>query len=113
MPTVRVRGSTAVFEADLTTSLLNVLLRGGYPLRTLCGGRAECGRDLIRIVSGGEFLSPVRERERKKLAALAAAGVFGPAGDSVQGRTPPGADLRLACQCYARGDVEIEIVGVT
>jgi len=105
MPVVRVRGSSAVFEGNLTMSLLNVLLRGGYPITTVCGGRAVCGRDLVRVVAGGEFLSPVREREKQRLAALAAAGVFGPAG------TPPGPDVRLACQCYARGDVEVEIIG--
>ncbi len=97
MPSIRVRGQDKAFPCNLTTSILNVLLQNGFPIATLCGGRAACGRDVIRIVQGAEFLSPRREMESRRLAALAAAG--GPAGG----------DIRLACQTFVRGDVTIEV----
>lgn len=98
MPSIRVEGHLEVYEANLTTSILNVLLRNGHPIRTECGGRAQCGRDLIRIRSGGEFVSPRGERETTRLAALAREG------------KPAGPDIRLACQTYVRGDVVIEVL---
>jgi ferredoxin len=98
MPLIRIHGSSDAYEANLTTSILNVLLRNGFPIQTICGGRAQCGRDLIRVVSGHEFLSPLRHREREKLAVLAAEGA------------PGGPDMRLACQCFVRGDVEVEVI---
>jgi ferredoxin len=78
--------------------LLNALLRNRFPIQTLCGGRASCGRDLIRVHSGAQFLSPPREAETKRLRSLAAEG------------EPSGPDIRLACQTYIRGDVLIEIL---
>ena len=98
MPSIHVHDRTEVFPCNLTTSILNVLLQNGVPIETLCGGRANCGRDLIRIHAGARFLSPVREREAARLGALAREG------------EPEGPDIRLACQCYVRGDVEIEIL---
>ncbi len=97
MPTIRIHGRPEAFECSLTTSVLNVLLRNRFPIATLCGGRAICGRDLIRIRKGAEFLSPRREAEKKRLASLAAAG------------EPSGPDIRLARQTYVRGDVVIEV----
>jgi ferredoxin len=98
VPTIRVEGRNEVFETNLTTSILNVLLRNSFPIQTQCGGRAQCGRDLIRIRSGSEFLSPRREVETRRLAALAREG------------EPAGPDIRLACQTYVRGDVVIEVL---
>jgi len=98
MPSIRIHGRHEVFECNLTTSVLNVLLRNRFPIATLCGGRASCGRDLIRIREGSEFFSPRRETESLRLAALAAAG------------EPSGIDIRLACQSYVRGDVVIEVL---
>jgi ferredoxin len=98
MPTIRIHGRPEVFECNLTTSVLNVLLRNRFPIQTLCGGRASCGRDLIRIREGAEYFSPRREMEIRRLASLARAG------------EPSGNDLRLACQSYVRGDVVIEVI---
>ncbi len=98
MPSIRIRGRPEVFPCNLTTSILNVLLQNAVPIDTVCGGRANCGRDLIRIHAGGRFLSPVREGEAARLTAVAREG------------EPAGPDIRLACQCYVRGDVEIEII---
>ena len=98
MPTIRIYGRSEAFECNLTTSILNVLLRNGFPIATLCGGRASCGRDLIRIRDGAAFFSPRREMEKRRLASLAAEG------------EPSGPDMRLACQSYVRGDVTIEVL---
>ena len=98
MASVMVNGSPRVFETNLTTSILNVLLKNNFPIQTFCGGRAQCGRDLIRVLSGAEYLSPRRDRETKRLASLALEG------------EPSGPDMRLACQTYVRGDVVIEVI---
>ena len=98
MASIRVEGRDDVFETNLTTSILNVLLRNSFPIQTVCGGRAQCGRDLIRITSGAQFLSPRRERETRRLAELAREG------------EPSGPDIRLACQTYVRGEVVIEVL---
>ena len=98
MPVIRIHGRPEVFEANLTTSILNVLLRNGFPIQTVCGGRAMCGRDLIRIRSGAPLVSPRTEREILRLEALAREGELS------------GPDMRLACQSYVRGDVEIEVI---
>ena len=98
MPTIRIYGRPEVFECNLTTSILNVLLRNQFPIDTVCGGRALCGRDMIRIRDGAAFFSPRREREIRRLASLAAAGA------------PSGNDIRLACQTFVRGDVVIEVL---
>ncbi len=92
-PAVHIFGSGETFQAGILTSILNVLLSNRFPIDTLCGGRAECGRCLIRIRSGAELLSPLREKEERKLASLGA-----------------GKDMRLACQCYTRGSIEIEVI---
>ena len=60
MATIRIHGREESFPADITTSLLNTLLRNRFPIDTVCGGRAICGRCLVRVVSGASFLSPVR-----------------------------------------------------
>jgi ferredoxin len=97
VPSIRVHGRPEVYPCNLTTSILNVLLRNAFPIETICGGRAGCGRDIIRIRSGAEFLSPRRDAEALLLSALAQKG------------EPSGPDIRLACQSYVRGDVEIEV----
>ena len=98
MSLIRIIGSPEAYEVNLTTSLLNALLRNQVPIQTLCGGRASCGRDLIRVHEGAHYLSPQRETEVRRLRSLSEAG------------EPSGPDIRLACQTYTRGDVLIEIL---
>jgi ferredoxin len=100
MPIIRVHGFDKAYQTNLTTSILNTLLKNGFPIQTVCGGRALCGRDLIRVRTGMEFLSPRRDVETRRLAELASQG------------EPEGTDMRLACQTYARGDIEIEVIHV-
>ena len=95
---IRVQGRAEPVPSNPVVSLLVTLQRHGVPIDTVCGGRAQCGRDLIRVRSGAEFLSPRRELESRRLAALALEG------------EPSGPDIRLACQTYVRGDVVIEVI---
>ncbi len=97
MSVIKIHGTDRSFPAKLTTSILNTLLSNRYPIDTICGGKAQCGRDVIRIISGAQYLSPCRERERVRLDELARQG------------EPSGPDIRLACQTYVRGDIEIEV----
>jgi adenylate cyclase len=93
--TITVRGTTDQrVEASAAVSILNNLLRSGVKISHLCGGRAICGTCRIRIIAGMEYLSPMRQDEEQRLAAD---GVNGP-------------DIRLACQCYTRGDVVIKVL---
>ena len=90
---IRVQGRADPVPSSPAVSLLNLLLRSGVPIHTVCGGRAQCGRCLIRVLAGEQNLSPRRAAEQQRLAALGA-----------------GPDMRLACQSYTRGEVEIQII---
>ena len=68
-PKIRIHGTSRVYEGNLTTSILNILLRNGFPIATICGGKAQCGKDIIRIKSGARFFSPRREREIALMAS--------------------------------------------
>jgi ferredoxin len=98
MGSIRIVPSGETFPANPAHSILNTLLAAGFPIDTVCGGRAQCGRCLIRVRSGNRFLSPRTPAEKVRLAALGA------------NRSEP--ESRLACQTHARGDVEIEVVNL-
>ena len=98
MGSIRIVPGGETFPASPVRSILNTLLAGGFPIDTVCGGRAQCGRCLIRIHSGQRFLSPPTPAEETRLAARGA------------DRTDP--ESRLACQSYTWGDVEIEVVNI-
>jgi ferredoxin len=98
MGMIHIKPGGETFSATPARSILNTLLAEGYPIDTVCGGRAQCGRCLIRINSGGHFLSPRTPAESVRLSALGA------------DRAEP--ESRLACQTHARGDVEIEVVNL-
>lgn len=93
MAKITIVNDDRVIEGSAAISLLNTLLRAGVRIDHRCGGRAQCGTCRLRIVSGADRLSPIREREAAKLAKF---------GNK--------SDLRLACQTYAFGDVTIEIL---
>jgi len=62
-------GSAAtIIIAAALFGILNTLLKNGFPIQTICGGRALCGRDLIRVREGAAFLSPRREANRRNCA---------------------------------------------
>lgn len=78
-------------------SILNTLLQNGIRISHLCGGKAVCGTCRIKILAGEEYLSPMQEAERVRLA-------------SGTGKELPPPHTRLACQTYARGDIRIKIL---
>ena len=93
MANITIENDGVSVESSAAISILNALMRNGIAIDHRCGGRAQCGTCRIRIVSGKESLSPIRDREKAKLAKF-----------------PDNRDLRLACQTYAYDDVTIEIV---
>ena len=90
---IRIKGREQAISSSPAISILNLLQRNRVSIQTLCGGRAQCGRCLIRILSGAETMNKSNQREIDRLQALNA-----------------GEDMRLACQSYTRGDIEIEII---
>ena len=98
MGSIRIAPTGETFPASPARSILNVLLASAFPIDTVCGGRAQCGRCLVRVRSGGRFLSPRTPAERVRLSALGLADAL--------------PEARLACQTHARSDVEIEVVNI-
>lgn len=90
---IRIKGSEQRISSSPAISILNLLQRNRVSIQTLCGGRAQCGRCLIRILSGAEMMNKKNQREIIRLKAMNA-----------------GEDMRLACQSYTRGDIEIQII---
>ena len=90
---IRIKGRDEAISSSPAISILNLLQRNGISIQTVCGGRAQCGRCLIRIMSGAGGMNKKNQRELIRLQALNA-----------------GQDMRLACQSYTRGDIEIEII---
>ena len=90
---IRIKGREQGISSSPAISILNLLQRNRVSIQTLCGGRAQCGRCLIRILSGAERMNKKNQREIIRLKAMNA-----------------GEDMRLACQSYTRGDIEIEII---
>jgi ferredoxin len=93
---IRVQGRPGTLPSSPAVSILVQLQRNGVPIDTVCGGRAQCGRCQIQVLRGGKLMNPPGERERLRLRALGA-----------------GDDMRLACQSYTRGEIEIRIVNPT
>jgi adenylate cyclase len=90
---IHVKGRSEPVASSPVISILVQLQRHGVPIDTVCGGRAQCGRCLIRVTRGAETLNPPNERETLRLEALGA-----------------GEGMRLACQSHTRGDIDIEVV---
>jgi ferredoxin len=90
---IRIKGREDPIPSSPAVSLLNLLQRNAVSIQTICGGRAQCGRCMVRILSGAEKMNRKNQRELTRLKALNA-----------------GEDMRLACQSHTRGDIEIEII---
>jgi adenylate cyclase len=84
-------GTRASIDISPAFSILVAAQRAGAALRHDCGGKALCGTCRVRVISGR--LSPVMERERRRLDAVGA-----------------GPGVRLACQARPGSDVSLEAV---
>lgn len=71
-------------------SLLVSLLNEDQPIHTVCGGKAGCGCCRVKILQGGDKLSPVNENEIRRLGSAIIKDGW-----------------RLACQTYLLRDVTI------
>ncbi len=90
---IHVQGREQPVASNPAVSILVLLQRAEVPIRTVCGGRAQCGRCLIEVLEGGERMNRPGAAESFRLKALEA-----------------GPGFRLACQSYLRGDARIRIV---
>ena len=93
MPRITIRNAETSIETSAVTSILNALQQNAVAIKSVCGGKARCGRCAIRIRQGSEHLSARGQQEITRLEAIGA-----------------DQDIRLACQTYTYRDVEIEIV---
>lgn len=83
---------TIEVELEQELSLLSAANRGQAGLNHRCGGHARCGTCKVRIVEGSEHLSEMGASEKRILGILKAA-----------------PEERLACQCWAKGEVTVEV----
>ena len=93
MAGILVKNTGQVIETSAAISVLNSLMRNGVQIKHVCGGKAQCGTCRYKVLKGAEFLSPIRPSERIRLDALG---------------NPE--NVRLGCQSYTFGDIEIEIL---
>ena len=95
MPNIHIVNTGQKVETDLVRSILVSLQLHAVPIMATCGGRAQCGKCVVRIVKGSQYVTKKAASEAERLTAI-------------------GADdaCRLACQTYTRGDVEIEILNM-
>ena len=83
------RGNVLLPRPDET--LLAAALRHEVPLASSCASHAVCGDCIVRVLSGGEHLTPASADEL-----------------AWRRRTGKGSDtMRLACCVYVRGPVEV------
>ncbi len=95
MPLIKIQNTGEVIEASPAVSILNNLLRSGIRINHFCGGKAICGTCRIVILSGSENLNPAGEKEKLRLSS--------------SGISTSETKVRLACQSYLSGDIEIRI----
>ncbi len=93
MVSIFIKNSGREIQTVMLRSILVALQINEVPIKTLCGGKAFCGKCLVRILKGQQYLSPVQPREASALRRFGA-----------------GPDMRLACQTYPGKDIEIEII---
>jgi len=77
-------------EGKPDESILDVARRAGVPLGNSCGGVGVCTRCKVRVLAGGENLSPATSIELR----------FGSAREFAE-------DERMACQAVVNGDCEV------
>ncbi|MCB1463094.1 MAG: 2Fe-2S iron-sulfur cluster binding domain-containing protein [Nitratireductor sp.] len=83
-------GDGTVVNAPMDQTLLDISRANAIPHMSVCGGRARCSTCRTLIIEGLENCSPVTEAEKLLLDKLNA-----------------DEDIRLACQCRIRGDVQV------
>ncbi|MFP4363318.1 MAG: 2Fe-2S iron-sulfur cluster-binding protein [Spirochaetia bacterium] len=93
MAKIQVPQLDTIINASSAVSILNNLLRNGISIMHRCGGKAQCGTCRVRIIQGMEKTNKRNIKEQALFEKL-----------SLE------KDVRLSCQTYAFGDIEIEIL---
>ncbi|MFN0096008.1 MAG: 2Fe-2S iron-sulfur cluster-binding protein [Dehalococcoidia bacterium] len=88
-------------QIEPNESVMEAAERAGYRWPTLCGGVAMCTMCWVRIESGSENATPMRDLEREALEMYR----------WQEGAKPEG-DVRLGCQLKVTGDVTVFKRGV-
>jgi ferredoxin len=91
MPTVEILPDGVCVLTKAGTSLLDSASTGGVELMHSCGGLGACTSCRVRILSGGDQLSPIGRAEREQLKE---SGIL--------------ETHRLACQTMVYGNVVLE-----
>ncbi len=92
MPKVTFKNKNETKEVQSGYALKQLTREAGWNIPYACED-GQCGTCIFKIVSGGENLSPISEKEKATLEVMG----FG------------SGEYRLACQCKINGDVTIEI----
>lgn len=95
MAVIRIVNTGQTVETDLAKSILVTFQLNEIPIDTVCGGRARCGRCAVRVLSGEKYLTRKKPLEILRLQAMGAGG-----------------DVRLACQTFTRGDIDLEVLNL-
>lgn len=88
-----IRDRNRELDIPAGASLLDVMMDAGVNIMHACGGNCICGTCNVEILAGQENLAPAAEAERIILSKI----------------KRHGANVRLACQSFASGDVTIQI----
>ena len=67
MAKVEVRPSGKIIEVDETINLKDALRANGFEIKSICGGVANCGCCLIKILAGEDKITPMEYKELKLL----------------------------------------------
>lgn len=78
----------AEVEVPAGATLLDAALAAGLPVARSCGADGVCGRCGLRVVEGGNALSPEEPDEAR-----------------IKQRNRVAPELRLACRAHVHGDV--------
>jgi len=93
VPKITFRNAGKTFEVEKGISVLEAALRHGIQIYHTCGGNCSCSTCRVRVVSGGQNLTPMEKSEAEVL-------------DSFDLKAP----YRLGCQALVFGDtVEVEV----
>lgn len=92
MHTVTFHPSGKIVKVRPGTTLLAASRRAGVPVKTRCGGKANCMMCKVKIMQGAESLTPVKRSELLRLGEANLSGGF-----------------RLSCQAGLTGNVVVEV----
>lgn len=93
MPRIEFLPDQKTAEVEDKTKILIAARRAGVSIRFACAS-CRCGTCAVRIIEGGDKLSPMKEDEKKLLTRL---------------ELPSDGTIRLACQSRISGDCKVDL----